>query len=49
MNKKQTKERVESLLKEREIITEQMISIAKKIDSKRPWKSVLRTELGVII
>ena len=49
MNKKQQKEMIENIIKEREMLTEQLQAIAHKIDDTRPWKVVLRTELNVVI
>lgn len=49
MNKKQQKEMIENIIKEREMLTEQLKAIAHKIDDTRPWKAVLRTELNVVI
>jgi hypothetical protein len=49
VNKKMIKETVEEIIKERDILKDQLIAIAHKIDSTKPWKVVLRTELGVVI
>ncbi len=49
MNIKQKKEKVEQLLKEREIINHQLETIGKQLDPTKPWKVVFRTQLDIIV